>query len=238
MFEMFGLNFDPFESSHGGERDATGNLTQRGKEDFFAPMFDFSESIDSWKRFLDGDISWRDFVDPGSVINNPAQKIADPGEFFTGNKLTRDEFGKRGRASAAIAALIYGGIGAPGLLSGGGEGLASGAGSAGEGGASQLIGANVGDTGMLASSAGNAGVGGASQLVSNQSWWSKLLNQNNIGMMQQILGGGSGQQSQEQSVSSSPNNYAMMQSILDKIRMNSVRTPSELAKIDTINPFR
>lgn len=236
---MFGLNFDPFESSHGGERDATGNLTQRGKEDFFAPMFDFSESIDSWKRFLDGDISWRDFVDPGSVINNPLQKVADPGEFFTGNKLTRDEFGKRGRASAAIAALIYGGIGAPGLLSGGGEGLASGAGSAGEGGASQLLGAEGGSNlGFANQLEANALTQAGSTGTSSSSWWSKLLNQNNIGMMQQMLGGEGGQQPQEQPISSSPNNYAMMQSILDKIRMNSVRTPSELAKIDTINPFR
>ena len=231
MFELFGLNFNPFDSAHGGEKDAEGNLTARGKKDFFASAYDFSDSIQNWKDFLHGDISWRDFVDPGSVINNPAQKIADPGEFFTGNKLTEGDFGKRGRASAAVAALIYAGIGAPGLsnLFGAGAGGGSGAGA--------------GESGNVASLAGDAGSGGASQLspISESSFsWSSLFNNDTF---QQLLGGqgGGGQQQQQQSaqpvISRGTSNFSALSENLAKKKLRSIRTESELDKIKTINPF-
>ena len=176
---IFGLNFNPFKSAQGGEVDqSTGKLTQRGKTDFFASPFDFSNSISNWKSALSGDISWKDFIDPGSVINNPAQKIADPGEFFTGNKLTEGEFGKRGRASAILAALLYGG----GAMAGAGGGEAGG---------------EVG----AAAAGGEAGAGGTAGLspVAQQPWYKNLFNnQNFLDVMQgggdSLQGGGSMQE--------------------------------------------
>jgi hypothetical protein len=239
--EIFGINFNPFSSAHGGERDAQGNITERGKKDFFAPFLDFSESIDSWKKFAKGDISWRDFVDPGSVINNPLQKIADPGEFFTGNKLTEGDFGKRGRASAALAALSYLGMGAPGLASAGtmitGSGAAAG-GVAGEGGAASL-------TPVASSSASNLGfanaieanalteagsAGGASTFGSKLS--GLMQNQDLLGMFKNIGGNMAGVDQGGGTSGSVQSNYSQISKMLaELLKRKDKETKSELGSL-------
>lgn len=222
---IFGINFNPFSSAHGGERDEQGNITERGKKDFFAPFLDLSESIDSWKKLAKGDISWRDFVDPGSVINNPLQKVADPGEFFTGNKLTEGDFGKRGRASAAVAALSYLGAGAPGLSGGtsagvSGSGVAA-EGVAGEGGAATLspITSSTSNLGLANSleanaltEAGATGTSGFGGKLGNL-----LQNQDIIGMFKNIGGNLSGIDQGGGSSGSVQSNYIQISKMLAEL---------------------
>lgn len=129
------------------------------KGQFFAPLWS-SRSTDEWKKFLKGDYKWHDYLNPGGVLANPAQQIADPGNFFTSqeheNWVTKGKVSDRTLASAAIAGAAYGG-----------GSLLSGLGAAG-GGSASGVGSASGNSGSWLSSL--AGEGGGSG-----SWLSNLL---------------------------------------------------------------
>lgn len=113
----------------GGETDEEGNLTEEG-EGFAAALWG-EESEKEYERFFAGEYDFYDyFLNPGSVIANPAQQLADPGQFFTGSEGRRWKEGEgvseRTVESAKIAATVAGGA----LL--GGEGAAAEGATAGE----------------------------------------------------------------------------------------------------------
>jgi hypothetical protein len=145
------LNFNPFESMHGGETDANGEYTERGKNDFFAPIWS-DRTKNEWSKFLKGDYTLKDYLSPGGVLANPAQQIADPGNFFTTteheNWFNGEGMSSRTQMSAIIAALIYGGAA-----------LGAGSGAAGEGGAVSAAGGAGAEVGTGTAGAGATGVG-------------------------------------------------------------------------------
>lgn len=118
------------------------NLFQIGgseeKNQFFAPIWsDRTEKAYS-DFFKDG--GWKkpkNWVNPGGVMANPAQQLADPGDFFTTkeheNWINKGKVSDRTLASAVVAALAYGGGTAASAWGGGGAGAGGGAGGGLEG---------------------------------------------------------------------------------------------------------
>ncbi len=110
---IFDLNFNPFKSTDGGN-------------DFFSGLWT-SRSEDAYKDFFSG--GWKEpknWLNPGGVMANPAQQLADPGNFFTSEEHENWLDGKvsdRTSMSALIAGMAYGG-GALASGMGGGEGVA------------------------------------------------------------------------------------------------------------------
>jgi len=103
------LNFNPFNG-------------MGSEDDFFANLWS-DRTENAYKDFFGG--GWKDpkeWVNPGGVMANPAQQIADPGNFFTKeehqNWLNGEGMSDRTVASALAAFLLYNGAGA---LSAGGN---------------------------------------------------------------------------------------------------------------------
>lgn len=111
----------------------------------FAAMPWTDRTGDEWTKFLKGDYTWRDYINPGGVVANPAQQIADPGNFFTAQEFDKNvDEGKvsdRTLASALVAGSVYGAAGAPGVFNAGASASSAG-GSVAAGGASAAISPN------------------------------------------------------------------------------------------------
>lgn len=136
--------------------------TFKGKEEdqgdkFFAPLWT-DRTENAYKGFF-SEGGWKkpkEWFNPGGVMANPAQQIADPGNFFTTgeqeNWVTDGEVSDRTLASAAAAALAYGGGSAiSGMMGGGssgGGGAAAGGGEimAGTGDVAQVGGGGAGSS--------------------------------------------------------------------------------------------
>lgn len=102
----------------------------------FAEMPWTDRTEDEYARFFRGDYSTRDYLNPGGVMANPAQQIADPGNYFTRQEhdkwVDEGKVSDRTLASALVAGTVYGASGAPGLLDAGASTTSvSGAGAAG-----------------------------------------------------------------------------------------------------------
>lgn len=99
------------------------------------------------------------------------------------------------------------------------------------------------DNAPVGASAGDAGTGGASNLkpVAEQSWWQKILGNmqsNPFSMNSSFSGGQQNQQQQSQVVSGSDATFKMLSDNLAKMKLDSIRSDSELEKLNLINPFR
>ena len=107
---IFDLNYNPFESTDEGDDFFAGlwsDRTENAYSDFFKGG--------GWK-------DWKEWINPGGVMANPAQQLADPGNFFTADE-HKSWFGEgdpegpngssgmsdRTSVSAIVAGLIYGG---------------------------------------------------------------------------------------------------------------------------------
>jgi len=111
------LNFNPFESTDDDNDFFSGFWTDRS-EDAYKDFF----SDGGWK-------DWKNWVNPGGVVANPAQQIADPGNFFTSeeheNWLNGEGVSDRTKMSAVVAGAAYGGGAAINSFSGSGSSLSA-----------------------------------------------------------------------------------------------------------------
>jgi len=135
--EMQNLNFAKPFKQHGGERDSEGNLTDRGRTDFFPDLLDqdnFTREYRdvteaAYEGLLQGDYkkvlgSWWQAHALGGVMQNPAQGLADPGGFLQAEEFRSIVRGVRGEeeggpgartglaviiAASVVAAILSGG---------------------------------------------------------------------------------------------------------------------------------
>jgi len=112
---IFDLNFNPFKST-----DDSG--------DFFSGLWT-GRSEKAYKDFLGG--GWKkpkEWINPGGVMANPAQQIADPGNFFTKEEhenWLKGDVSDRTKMSALVAGAAYGGGALMSAYGGGGGGLSN-----------------------------------------------------------------------------------------------------------------
>ena len=118
------LNWNPFKSTD-------------ESDDFFAGLWT-DRSKNAYKDFFSGG-GWKDlknWINPGGVMANPAQQIADPGNFFTSKEhekwVDEGKVSDRTLMSALIAGTIYGGAAYGGDLFSSGAGSTGSVGEVGE----------------------------------------------------------------------------------------------------------